>query len=62
MTEAIQKRGITVFNYLTANAPYESLEGQLHSPDLNMAGLSPADIAILSKFIKPGTNDKTVKQ
>ena len=65
MLGAIQKRNFTLFNYLTHQ--HQAVEDQpwlvkdLHYPDPKEPGLTPAEIADFSKFIKPETNDKTVQ-
>jgi hypothetical protein len=54
MTDAIQKKDFTLFNYLIGHTPpYSSVRYLLHFPDLHMPGLTPADIVDLSKFVKP---------
>jgi len=58
---AIQDRDFTLFNYLTHQLVEDRFEDrpwlvkELHYPDLNGPGLTPADITALPKFVKPKT-------
>jgi hypothetical protein len=60
MNDAIKHRDTAAFNYLAQRLP-KYMVHDLHYPDVNMPGLTPADIKDLSEFTRPEVQENEVK-